>query len=197
MYSKKVLEHFQNPRNQGEPREWDAVGKVGNPICGDVMYIYIKVKDNKIADIGWKTMGCAAAIATSSMISELARGKTLDEALKISRQDVADALEGLPPIKMHCSNLAADGLHKAIENYRKGSREGQSKEEVIAEFLKIPGVSKELAEVMWDHGIISLDEIHRTSPEELAQIGGLDEKLIKAMKEHVAKVVESSSYEGR
>lgn len=197
MYSKMVMEHFQNPRNQGEPMEWDAVGKVGNPICGDVMYIYIKVNDDRIVDLGWKTMGCAAAIATSSMITELAKGKTLDEALKITRQDVADALEGLPPIKMHCSNLAADGLHKAIENYRRGSREGQSKEEVISEFLNIPGVSKDLAEVMWNHGIISLDEIHRTSPEELAQIGGLDEKLIKGMKEHVGKVVESSSYEGR
>lgn len=119
MYSKKVIEHFQNPKNMGELEDADAVGEVGNPVCGDVMHIYIKVKDDVITDIGWKTMGCAAAIATSSMISELAKGKTLDEAMKISRKDVADALEGLPPIKMHCSNLAADGLHKAIVNYRK------------------------------------------------------------------------------
>jgi len=185
MYSKKVMEHFQNPRNQGEPESWDAVGKVGNPICGDVMFIYIKVKDDRIADIGWKTMGCAAAIATSSMITELAEGKTLDEALKITRQDVADALDGLPPIKMHCSNLAADGLHKAIENYRSGKPEGQTKEEVIADFVNIPGVNRELAELLWNHGIISLDEIWRSSPEELLQIKGLDVKLVEGMKKHV------------
>lgn len=117
MYSKKVMEHFKNPRNIGELKDADAVGQVGNPVCGDVMYIYIKVKDNIITDIGWKTMGCAAAIATSSMITELARGKTIQEAWEITRKDVADALDGLPPIKMHCSNLAADGLHEAIKNY--------------------------------------------------------------------------------
>jgi len=109
-----------NPRNKGKLKDYDAVGKVGNPVCGDVMYIYIKVKDNRIEDIGWETMGCAAAIATSSMITELAKGKTLEEAEKITKKDIADALDGLPPIKMHCSNLAADGLKKAIENYKKG-----------------------------------------------------------------------------
>lgn len=119
MYSKKVIDHFQNPKNMGEIEDADAVGEVGNPVCGDVMKIYIKVKDDKITQIGWKTMGCAAAIATSSMISELAEGITLDEAMKITKKDVSDALEGLPPIKQHCSNLAADGLHKAVENYRK------------------------------------------------------------------------------
>lgn len=119
MYSRKVIEHFQNPKNMGEIEDADAVGEVGNPVCGDVMKIYIKVKDGKISDIGWKTMGCAAAIATSSMISELAKGITLEKALKITKKDVSDALEGLPPIKQHCSNLAADGLHKAIENYKK------------------------------------------------------------------------------
>ncbi len=119
MYSQKVIDHFMNPRNKGKPREYDAVGKVGNPICGDVVYIYIKVNDNRIENIGWETMGCAAAISTSSMITELARGKTLEEAEKITKKDIADALDGLPPIKMHCSNLAADGLKKAIENYRK------------------------------------------------------------------------------
>jgi len=119
MYTQKVVDHFMNPRNKGKLEDYDAVGKVGNPICGDVMYIYIKVNDNKIKNIGWETMGCAAAIATSSMITELARGKTLEEAEKITKKDIADALDGLPPIKMHCSNLAADGLKKAIENYRK------------------------------------------------------------------------------
>ena len=119
MYTQKVIDHFMNPRNKGKPKDYDAIGKVGNPICGDVMYIYIKVNGNKIKNIGWETMGCAAAIATSSMITELAKGKTLEEAEKITKKDIADALDGLPPIKMHCSNLAADGLKKAIENYRK------------------------------------------------------------------------------
>ncbi len=123
MYSKKVIEHFQNPKNMGEIEDADAVGEVGNPVCGDVMKIYIKVKEGRISDIGWKTMGCAAAIATSSMISELAKGLTLEEAMRITKRDVSDALEGLPPIKQHCSNLAADGLHKAIENYRNRRKE--------------------------------------------------------------------------
>lgn len=119
MYSEKVLDHFRNPRNMGEIPDADGVGTVGNPVCGDLMSIYIKVKDNHIEDIKFKTFGCGAAIATSSMITELARGKTLEEAMKISRGDVADNLGGLPPIKMHCSNLAADGLHAAIQDYLK------------------------------------------------------------------------------
>ncbi len=119
MYTEKVMEHFRNPRNMGEIPDADGVGTVGNPVCGDLMTIYIKVKDNRIADIKFKTFGCGAAIATSSMTTELAKGKTLDEAMKITRADVAENLGGLPPIKMHCSNLAADGLHAAIEDYRK------------------------------------------------------------------------------
>ncbi len=119
MYTEKVMEHFRNPRNMGEIPDADGVGTVGNPVCGDLMTIYIKVKDNKIADIKFKTFGCGAAIATSSMITELAKGKTLEEAMKITRGNVADSLGGLPSIKMHCSNLAADGLHAAIEDYLK------------------------------------------------------------------------------
>jgi len=119
MYSDKVLEHFKNPRNVGEIPDADGIGKVGNPVCGDVMFIYIKVKDDRIADIKFKTLGCGAAIATSSMITEMAKGKTLEEARKISRGDVAGALDGLPPQKMHCSNLAADGLKAAIEDYER------------------------------------------------------------------------------
>lgn len=119
MYSAKVLDHFRNPRNMGEMKDADGIGKVGNPECGDIMYIYIKVKDDRLEDIKFQTLGCGAAIATSSMITEMAKGKTLDEALKITKKDVADALDGLPPIKMHCSNLAADGLRKAVEDYRK------------------------------------------------------------------------------
>jgi nitrogen fixation NifU-like protein len=119
MYSKKVIDHFMHPRNFGKPKKYNGVGKVGNPVCGDVMYIYIYVEGNVIKDIGFETMGCASAIATSSMITELARGKTVDEALKITRENVAEELDGLPPIKMHCSNLAAEGLHKAIKDYKK------------------------------------------------------------------------------
>ena len=117
MYSDKVMEHFANPRNVGEIPDADGIGKVGNPQCGDVMWLYIKVKDNIITNIKFKTFGCGAAIATSSMITELARGKTIEEAKKISRADVADELGGLPPVKMHCSNLAADALKEAIKDY--------------------------------------------------------------------------------
>jgi len=119
MYTEKVMEHFRNPRNMGEIPNADGIGTVGNPVCGDLMTIYIKVNDNVIEDIKFKTFGCGAAIATSSMITELAKGKTLEEAMRISRGDVADSLGGLPPIKMHCSNLAADGLHAAIQDYLK------------------------------------------------------------------------------
>jgi nitrogen fixation NifU-like protein len=117
MYSEKVMDHFRNPRNVGEIPDADGVGTVGNPVCGDLMSVYIKVKDNIITDVKFKTFGCAAAIATSSMITELAIGKSLQDALKLTRGDVADSLGGLPPIKMHCSNLAADALHAAIKNY--------------------------------------------------------------------------------
>lgn len=121
MYTEKVLDHFKNPRNMGEMKEADAVGEYGNPICGDIMFIYIKVgeKEGKefIEDIKFQTFGCAAAIATSSMITELAKGKTLEEAKTITRNDVANSLDGLPPQKLHCSNLAADALHDAIQKY--------------------------------------------------------------------------------
>lgn len=119
MYSEKVMEHFRNPRNMGEIPDADGTGTVGNPVCGDMMTIYIKVRDNRIDDIKFKTFGCGAAIATSSMITELAKGKTLGEAMKITRANVANALDGLPPVKMHCSNLAADALRAAIEDYYK------------------------------------------------------------------------------
>jgi len=119
MYSEKVLDHFKNPRNVGEIEDADGVGTVGNPVCGDMMSIYIKVKDDRIDDVKFKTFGCGAAIATTSMTTELAKGKTLDEAMEITRQDVADELGGLPPVKMHCSNLAADALHEAVKDYRK------------------------------------------------------------------------------
>jgi|TARA_B100001971_G_scaffold214158_1_gene250189 nitrogen fixation NifU-like protein len=118
MYGEKVLDHFRNPRNVGELEDADGVGSVGNPVCGDMMSIYIKVKDDKIDDIKFRTFGCGAAIATTSMTTELAKGKTLDKAMEITKQTVADELGGLPPVKMHCSNLAADALHEAIKDYR-------------------------------------------------------------------------------
>ncbi len=118
MYSKEVMDHFMNPRNVGEMPDADGVGVEGNPVCGDVMKLYIKVKDNKIVDAKFQTFGCGAAIAVSSMITEMVKGKTLDEAMQISKEKVAEALGGLPPQKMHCSNLGADALRKAIEDYR-------------------------------------------------------------------------------
>ena len=117
MYTEKVMDHFSNPRNIGEIENADGVGEVGNPVCGDMMSFYINVKDNKIADIKFKTFGCVAAIAVSSMVTEMARGKTLDEAKKITKKSVAESLDGLPKEKMHCSNLGADALTKAIEDF--------------------------------------------------------------------------------
>ena len=122
MYTEKLKDHFFNPRNVGEIRNADGIGTVGNPQCGDVMTIYIKVKDEKIDDIKFKTFGCAAAIATSSILTEMTMGKKLDEALKITRDDVANELGGLPAIKLHCSNLAADALREAIKDYRKKNK---------------------------------------------------------------------------
>jgi len=119
IYTEKVKDHFFNPRNVGELKDADGVGTVGNPVCGDVMTIYIKVKNKKIDNIKFKTFGCAAAIATSSILTEMAKGKKLDEALRITRDDVANELGGLPEIKLHCSNLAADALREAIKNYKK------------------------------------------------------------------------------
>ena len=113
------MDHFMNPRNVGEIKDADGIGEVGNPRCGDIMRIYIKVKENRITNIKFLTFGCGAAVATSSMVTELVKGKTLEEALKVTNQEVADSLDGLPPIKMHCSNLAEQALKAAIEDYRK------------------------------------------------------------------------------
>jgi len=138
-YSDKVLDHFRNPRNVGTLEGDDVfVGRVGNPVCGDLMEFYIKVEDNHIKDIKFKTFGCGSAIATASMITELAKGKTVDEALKITRQDVADELDGLPPIKMHCSNLAADALKNALNRY-------QEKRKIAPEPEPTPSDAKEIA----------------------------------------------------
>ena len=117
IYSDKVMDHFMNPRNVGEIDNPDGVGEEGNPVCGDMMTFYIKVKDNRLDDVKFKTFGCGAAIAVSSMVSEMAKGKTLDEAMKITPRSVADELEGLPKNKLHCSNLGAQALNKAIQDY--------------------------------------------------------------------------------
>jgi nitrogen fixation NifU-like protein len=118
-YSTKVMEHFANPHNVGEIKDADGIGYVGNPVCGDIMELYIKVEDDRIADAKFKTFGCGAAIATSSMVTDMVKGKTIPEALKISNKAVAEALDGLPPVKMHCSVLAEQALHSAIDDYYK------------------------------------------------------------------------------
>jgi len=118
-YNEKVMQHFMNPHNVGEIENADGVGQVGNPVCGDMMTFNIKVKDNIIEDVKFKTFGCGAAIAVSSMVSDIAKGKTIEEALKITNKDVANELGGLPKNKMHCSNLGADALHSAIRDYQK------------------------------------------------------------------------------
>uniref|UniRef100_A0A7C4GFK0 Fe-S cluster assembly scaffold protein NifU n=1 Tax=candidate division WOR-3 bacterium TaxID=2052148 RepID=A0A7C4GFK0_UNCW3 len=117
MYSERVMEHFRNPHNVGEIENPDGVGEVGNPVCGDMMTFYVKVENGVLVDVKFKTFGCGAAIAVSSMVSDMAKGKTIEEALKITNADVAAELGGLPPNKLHCSNLGADALHAAIRNY--------------------------------------------------------------------------------
>ncbi len=125
MYNEKVVDHFNNPRNVGELADADAIGETGSFKCGDTMTLYLKVRNGIIEDVRFQTYGCGAAIASSSMLTEMVKGKTLDQALAITNQDVADELGGLPPLKLHCSNLAADALHNAIENYR--ARQGIGK----------------------------------------------------------------------
>ncbi len=128
LYTEKLMEYFKNPKNMGRIENPDGIGKVGNPVCGDVMVIYIKVNnDDVIEDIKFETFGCAAAIATSSVVTELAKGKKIDDASKITNKEVVDFLGGLPPIKKHCSLLAEDGLKAAIEDYRK-KKSGLGKE---------------------------------------------------------------------
>lgn len=122
LYSEKVMEHFKNPRNVGEIENPDGIGYVGNPVCGDIMELYIKVKDGIIVDAKFKTFGCGAAIATSSMVTEMVKGKSIEEALEISNKTVAEALDGLPPVKMHCSVLAEEALKSAIEDYLNNSK---------------------------------------------------------------------------
>ena len=125
VYSEKVMDHFMNPRNVGEIPDADGVGTVGNPVCGDMMAFYIKVDNGHLSDVKFKTFGCGAAIAVSSMVSEMAKGMSLEEAKQLNRNRVADELDGLPPNKMHCSNLGAEALHKAIEDYESKQAQNQ------------------------------------------------------------------------
>lgn len=129
MYSEKVMDHFTNPRNVGEIENADGIGNVGNPKCGDIMKIYLKIENDIIVDAKFKTFGCGAAVATSSMATELVKGKTVAEALKLTNEAVAEALDGLPPVKMHCSNLAEEGIKAAIADYYE--KQGRSTEEIF------------------------------------------------------------------
>ena len=138
MYTDRVMDHFTNPRNVGEIEDADGVGQIGNPVCGDVMRISIDVKDDRISDIKFKTFGCGAAVATSSMVTEMVMGKTLTEAADISNKAVAEALGGLPPNKMHCSNLAADALHLAIQDYLVKSGRQAEVEQILKALPKDP-----------------------------------------------------------
>ncbi|MGI6776835.1 MAG: Fe-S cluster assembly scaffold protein NifU [Acetivibrionales bacterium] len=128
MYSEKVMDHFMNPRNVGEIKDADGIGRVGNPKCGDIMEMYLKIENDTIVDAKFKTFGCGAAVATSSISTEMIKGKTIDEALKITNKAVAEALDGLPPVKMHCSNLAEEAIKTAIEDYKKKKGIGGSAE---------------------------------------------------------------------
>lgn len=123
-YSQKVMEHFMNPHNMGDMPDADGVGTVGNPVCGDVMKIFLKIEDGRIVDARFKTFGCGAAIATSSMVTDLVKGKTIEEALAVTNRTVAEALDGLPPIKMHCSVLAEESIQAALEDYRSRKEKG-------------------------------------------------------------------------
>jgi len=134
VYSEKVMRHFMNPRNVGEIPDADGVGTMGNPVCGDVMAFYIKVKNGRLSDVKFKTFGCGAAIAVSSMVSEMAKGMTLEEAKQLNRNMVADKLDGLPPNKMHCSNLGAEALHKAIEDYESKQAQKQKQLQQVIDF---------------------------------------------------------------
>lgn len=199
-YSEKTLDHFRNPRNVGT-LEGDnvAVGRVGNPVCGDLMDIYIRVEDDRIADIRFQTFGCGSAVATSSMITELVKGMQLDEALNVTRSDVADALDGLPPIKMHCSNLAADALHAAIVNWRAGVAPA----DVATEVPDVACAGADSGEAAPVEGIVGLEEfsgagVHTRvdDPGELADLrvlvvdrGDRSAELAMALTEHTGRVV--------
>jgi nitrogen fixation NifU-like protein len=177
MYSDKVMDHFQNPRNVGVIENADGIGQVGNPVCGDMMTFYIKVKDNKLEDVKFQTFGCGAAIAVSSMVSEIAIGKTLDEAMKITNSLVAKELGGLPKNKLHCSNLGADALHAAIENYKKRqSAKGQGAEPQAPDLHESEGCACPYCEGPLDEGTKVYCQACQMELEECPACGGITKK---------------------
>src|SRR4030042_1556624 len=152
VYNEKVMDHFMNPRNVGEIKDADGVGEEGNPVCGDMMTFYIKVKDNKLEDVKFKTFGCGAAIAVSSMVSEMAKGMTLEEAMKLTPASVADKLEGLPKNKLHCSNLGAQALHEAIKDYQhKQQKPEVTKDNAQGKVHTCPYCDEEIAEAAFPY----------------------------------------------
>ena len=164
MYSEKVMDHFSNPRNVGTIADADGIGEVGNPVCGDMMTFYIKVKDDKVDDIKYQTFGCVAAIAVSSKVSEMIKGKSLEEAKALSKKAVAEALDGLPKEKMHCSNLGAEALTEAIEDYE-AKKSGKPKSKAKAEKGEKPKTE------------ISCDQCHTENPANATFCMGCGEKI--------------------
>jgi nitrogen fixation NifU-like protein len=176
IYSEKVMDHFQNPRNVGVIPDADGVGQVGNPVCGDMMTFYIKVKDDHLADVKFQTFGCGAAIAVSSMVSEMAIGKSLDEAMKITNALVAEQLGGLPKNKMHCSNLGADALHAAIANYRKKKETGGQAEAPAADLHENEGCACPYCDGPLEEGEAEYCKACQIELEECPHCGGITRK---------------------
>jgi nitrogen fixation NifU-like protein len=176
MYSDKVMDHFANPRNVGVLPDADGVGQVGNPVCGDMMTFYIKVRDDRLADVKFQTFGCGAAIAVSSMVSEMAKGKTLDEAMAISNELVAEELGGLPKNKMHCSNLGADALHEAIKDYR-AKAAGEARPAAPAAHLhESEGCACPYCDTALENGPRTFCKACRVELEECPSCGGITKK---------------------
>jgi nitrogen fixation protein NifU and related proteins len=176
IYSDKVMDHFQNPRNVGVIADADGVGQVGNPVCGDMMTFYIKVKDDRLSDVKFQTFGCGAAIAVSSMVSEMAQGKTLDEAMKITNSLVAEELGGLPKNKMHCSNLGADALHAAIDNYKERQKTGGHVAPTTADHHEHEGCACPYCEGALEEGEAEYCKACQIELEECPSCGGITKK---------------------
>jgi nitrogen fixation NifU-like protein len=176
IYSDKVMDHFQNPRNVGVIADADGVGQVGNPVCGDMMTFYIKIKDDRLADVKFQTFGCGAAIAVSSIVSEMAIGKTLDEAMKITNKLVADKLGGLPKNKLHCSNLGADALHAAIENFRDKQKSGEKGASMAVDHHENEGCACPYCEGTLEEGEAEYCKACQVDLEECPSCGGITKK---------------------
>ena len=176
MYTDLVMEHFANPRNVGEVEDADGVGQVGNPVCGDMMTFYIKVKDDKLADVKFQTFGCGAAIAVSSIVSEMAMGKSLDDAMKITNSLVAEELGGLPKNKLHCSNLGADALHAAIENYKNRQKSEEKGASMAVDLHEHEGCACPYCEGPLEAGEAGYCQACQIELEECPSCGGITKK---------------------